>query len=144
MCGNDIGRLDPLLGPAGRLWVAYPKGKAVKTDLNRDTLRAFLGDRKWKAVSLVAIDDLWAAMRFKPQGAADRKVDVLGIATLIACITPLLLALTWATDLGWEAPRVRILIGTAVVMLFAFLAVERRASEPLIPLSLFSNPIVAI
>ena len=81
---------------------------------------------------------------FKPQGAADRKIDLLGIATLIACITPLLLALTWATDLGWEAARVRLLIGMSVVMLFAFLAVERRAPEPLIPLSLFSNPIVSI
>ncbi|MGH9198205.1 MAG: hypothetical protein ACRD1T_21040 [Acidimicrobiia bacterium] len=49
----------------GRLWIAYPKGKAIKTDLNRDTLNEHLQQRKWQGVSLVAIDDIWAAMRFK-------------------------------------------------------------------------------
>lgn len=66
LLGKDLPHLARALEPRGRLWIAYPKGKAVATDLNRDTLRAFLEGRKWKAVALVAIDDLWAAVRFKP------------------------------------------------------------------------------
>ena len=45
----------------------YPKGGAkAGTDLNRDVLWQLVGPRGWTGVSLVAIDDTWSAMRFRP------------------------------------------------------------------------------
>ena len=41
--------------------------------------------------------------------------------TLIVCMVPLLLALTWVTDYGWASVRVEVLLAIAVVMLAAFL-----------------------
>ena len=72
-----------------------------------------------------------------------RKIDWAGVATLILCIVPLLLALTWVTNYGWSSPRVEGLLVFAAVMLGAFLFSETKASEPLIPLILFRNPIIS-
>jgi hypothetical protein len=64
--------------------------------------------------------------------------------TLIACIVPLLLALTWVTEYGWTSPRVEGLLAWAAVMLACFLYAETKAAEPLLPLTLFHNPIISI
>jgi EmrB/QacA subfamily drug resistance transporter len=116
------------------------------------TLGGWLTDQvSWRAcfyvnlpVGLVAL----AAMHFefpnmKARGSAQR-LDWAGIGALIACIGPLLVALTLATDLGWGSQRVVVLLAVAVVMLFVFLLVESRAAAPLIPLSLFRDPVIAV
>jgi len=79
----------------------------------------------------------------RPEGAK-RVIDWAGVLTLICCIVPLLLAFTFVTDYGWTSGRVELLLGIAIVMLAAFLSVETKAVEPLIPLSLFRQPVIAL
>jgi EmrB/QacA subfamily drug resistance transporter len=79
----------------------------------------------------------------RPQGVR-RRLDWAGVLTLIACIVPLLLALTWVTEYGWTSPRVEGLLAWAAVMLACFLYAETKAAEPLLPLTLFHNPIISI
>src|SRR4051812_19092328 len=93
------------------------------------------------AVAVTAISMQFPHM--KPRAAA-RQLDWPGFATLIACVVPLLLALTWATTYGWGSTRVvSLLIGSAV-MLAAFISVESRSPDPMMPLSLFRNPVISI
>ena len=67
-----------------------------------------------------------------------RKIDFLGISVLAAGVIPLLLALNWAgTTYAWASVPVVGLLTGAGVMVALFLVVERRAPEPIIPLSLF-------
>ncbi|HUJ63042.1 MAG TPA: YdeI/OmpD-associated family protein [Kofleriaceae bacterium] len=47
------------------LWVCYPKANGLGTDLSRDTLRLALGEKGLTAVSQIAIDDVWSALRFR-------------------------------------------------------------------------------
>jgi hypothetical protein len=47
-------------------WVAYPKGGALGTDLNRDSLAALLQEEGIRPVTQVAIDATWSALRFRP------------------------------------------------------------------------------
>ena len=55
-----------LLSPQVVLWVAYPKGTSkLRADLNRDTIRAYAEGIGLEAVSLIAIDDVWSALRLK-------------------------------------------------------------------------------
>jgi hypothetical protein len=49
------------------VWIAYPKAGKLGTDLNRDSLRESLADRGVQPVRQVAIDDVWSALRFRPQ-----------------------------------------------------------------------------
>jgi hypothetical protein len=53
------------LTPNGILWISYPKGKAIATDLNRDSLYRMVLEHGLQGVSQVAIDDVWSALRFK-------------------------------------------------------------------------------
>jgi hypothetical protein len=53
------------LEPNGILWISYPKGKAIPTDLNRDSLYRAMLEADLQAVTQVAIDDTWSALRFK-------------------------------------------------------------------------------
>src|SRR3954469_3347545 len=75
---------------------------------------------------------------------ADHRLDWAGFATLIGWIVPLLLALTWATQYGWGAPRVLSLFVVSTVMFGALLYAESQAAEPIIPLTFFTQPIIAV
>jgi EmrB/QacA subfamily drug resistance transporter len=116
------------------------------------TLGGFLTDHyTWRAVfyvnlpvGLVAAIAIWLEFpAFRPHGV-ERKIDFTGVLTLIACLLPLLLALTWVTDYGWGSMRVESLIGFSILMLAAFLFAETKATDPVIPLALFRNPIIAV
>lgn len=49
------------------LWIAYPKGGAkAGTDLNRDILWNAVSEHNLSGVTLVSLDDVWSAMRFRP------------------------------------------------------------------------------
>jgi hypothetical protein len=57
------------------LWIAYPKKSgAIRTDISRDHGWEPLVDDGLDAVSLVSIDDTWAAIRFRhaPRLRAER------------------------------------------------------------------------
>jgi len=95
-------------------------------------------------VGILSITAIWIMFPyFHPQGVR-RIIDWAGVGSLVACLVPLLLALTWVTQYGWSSPRVESLLAGAAVMLAVFLFVETRAPEPLIPLSLFRNPIILV
>jgi EmrB/QacA subfamily drug resistance transporter len=93
--------------------------------------------------ALAAIAVLVEFPYFRPQGVR-RQIDWLGVFTLSACLVPLLLALTWVSQYGWLSQRVMPLLILAALMLVAFLLTESRAAEPLLPLWLFRNPIIAV
>jgi hypothetical protein len=57
------------LAPGGILWVCYPKGQSLETDLNRDVVRVTLAEVGLEVVSQVAVDEVWSAMRAKRQDA---------------------------------------------------------------------------
>ncbi len=116
------------------------------------TLGGFLTDHySWRAVfyvnlpvGVIAAVAIWLEFpSFRPHGV-ERKIDFAGVIALILCLVPLLLALTWVTDYGWTSTRVESLLVFSTLMLAAFLFAETRAPEPLIPLVLFRNPIIAI
>ena len=49
-------------GPSTSVWIAYRKGDK---EFHRDTLGALAKSLELQAVSLVAIDDTWSALRVK-------------------------------------------------------------------------------
>lgn len=59
------------------LWVCYPKGSAkVATDLNRDILWEKMSKFGLAGVSLVSLDNVWSAMRFRPTEKVGKKSKV--------------------------------------------------------------------
>jgi len=116
------------------------------------TLGGWLTDQwSWRAcfwvnlpVGAVAVTAIYLEFPHMKPRAAARRLDWAGFITLTACVVPLLLGLTWATEYGWGSARVISLLIVAAIMLAAFLSVESRTAEPMIPLDLFRNPVIAI
>jgi hypothetical protein len=62
-------KLSKLAAPNALVWISYPKKTSkVKGDLSRDVIREAMKGVGWRAVSIVAIDDVWSALRFRPAG----------------------------------------------------------------------------
>ena len=116
------------------------------------TLGGWLTDQiSWRAafyvnlpvgiVATVAILTQFPDLR--PKGVL-RVMDWPGLVTLIGFFAPLLLALTWVTDYGWGSARVQVLLVAAAIMLAGFIYAETKAVEPLLPLTLFRNPVISM
>jgi EmrB/QacA subfamily drug resistance transporter len=74
---------------------------------------------------------------------AARRVDLPGQVALTGGLFLLTLALLRGNDVGWGAAATIIELAAAGVLLLAFLGVERRVREPMLPLGLFRIPAFA-
>jgi EmrB/QacA subfamily drug resistance transporter len=82
---------------------------------------------------------IWRALpTFRPS-AARPKIDYVGASILAAALVPFLVGLTNKQSGNWSDPAVGGLIALGLVIGAVFVAVESRASEPLVPLRLFRN-----
>jgi len=75
----------------------------------------------------------------------EHKLDVLGTVSLTAAIALLLITLLEGSELwGWIDVRTLGLVALSGVGLMLFLWQENRAPEPMLPLTLFKNPVIAV
>jgi EmrB/QacA subfamily drug resistance transporter len=73
------------------------------------------------------------------------KIDYLGAGLLMAAITCIVLVTTWGgTELEWGSATIVGMSAAAVVLLVAFVAVQRRVDEPVLPLRLFRNQVFSV
>ncbi len=72
-----------------------------------------------------------------------RSVDWAGALVITAGLTPLLIALSLGGTPGWDWGSAKVvgLLAMAAVFLLAFIVIETKAREPIIPLDLFKNRI---
>ena len=111
----------------------------------------FITDRwGWRALFFVALPVGLAALFFivrnlhLPHQRRDAKVDVAGIVLLTIGLTTSLLATSWGgTTHPWTSATILGLFAIGFVALVAFVWVETRAEEPVLPLRLFNIPVFA-
>ncbi|MFC4768028.1 MDR family MFS transporter [Effusibacillus consociatus] len=73
------------------------------------------------------------------------KVDYLGAGTMAVSIVTLLLGLVFGgKEYAWTSWQVIGLFGASLLFLILFLVMERKASEPMLPLTMFRNPVVTV
>ncbi len=90
-------------------------------------------------LGIIALVWCWFLLKVPHQKRAVT-IDWLGIGLLGILITSLVLGAGWAgTTYPWASWQIIGCGAIALVCLVAFIAWERRAAEPLLPLSLFSN-----
>jgi hypothetical protein len=62
-------RLSKYAAPNALVWISYPKKTSKRAgNLSRDVIRKAMSGTGWCAVSIVAIDEVWSALRFRPAG----------------------------------------------------------------------------
>ena len=95
-------------------------------------------------IGLVALVITSAALKM-PHVRRDHSIDYLGAALVVGSVSSFLLYTAWAgPDLGWGSGTGIALLVAGVVLAVAFVLVERRAAEPIIPMRLFGNSIFSI
>ncbi|MEU6848251.1 MFS transporter [Streptomyces sp. NPDC046716] len=140
--------IGTLLGPAGAgrsqsvIGVLLPAAM-----IGGPLIGGFLTDRlDWRwvfyvnlPVGAVALAAISVGVRVRTERVQAR-VDVAGAALLTTAILALTLLASWAgTTYAWTSPRIGGLALVSVASLVAFVAVERRAAEPVIPPRLFRD-----
>ena len=92
-------------------------------------------------IGLVALGIVGAVLKL-PHVKRSHKIDYLGAATVAAAVTTLLLAISWSgPGNGWGDGTTIALLVAAVVLAVAFVFIELRVAEPIIPMDLFKGRI---
>jgi EmrB/QacA subfamily drug resistance transporter len=88
-------------------------------------------------IGVVALAVIATALRI-PHKATRHVIDYLGTYLIAAVATCLVLvASLGGTTWGWGSPQIIALAALGVILAVAFVAVERKAAEPVLPLKLF-------
>jgi EmrB/QacA subfamily drug resistance transporter len=100
----------------------------------------------WRWVLLVNVPVGLAVLAMAARLLTDRvvdhrpRLDVPGAVTATAGLGALVLGITQIEAYGWISPQTLVPVAIAVVLLATFVALQRRAPEPLMPLSLLRLP----
>jgi EmrB/QacA subfamily drug resistance transporter len=95
-------------------------------------------------IGAVALAVVTATLNHTVPGKRPR-IDYTGAALLAAGLTAILLVTTWGgREYAWSSADIVGLGAAAVVLLAGFIARERRAAEPILPLRLFRDPVFVV
>lgn len=99
-------------------------------------------------IGLAAFAVAWFTLKL-PTHRSGKKIDVAGIFFMVIATSGLVLATSWDSWTGnrgydWSDPGLLALVIGTLVSIAAFIMVELRAEEPLLPLRLFKNPTFTI
>jgi EmrB/QacA subfamily drug resistance transporter len=125
-----------ILGAAGLGNALGPLIGGVLTDLASWRWIFFLN----VPIAIFAVLVTYFLVHVEEPESSDHRIDYAGITTLSVGLVSLLVALDQVDDWGWGDPRVIGLLVLCVVMLVAFLPIERRAgSHALVPKEVMRN-----
>ncbi|WP_395657133.1 MFS transporter [Nocardioides sp.] len=103
----------------------------------------------WSSVFLVTVPATTAAALLarrlldeSPRGSR-RRFDAAGAVTVTGAVVALVHGALGAAESGWTSPTTLATLGAAAVLAAAFVAVERRAGDPLVPLGLFRSRVLS-
>jgi EmrB/QacA subfamily drug resistance transporter len=109
----------------------------------------------WRAIFLVnvpiGVAVLWVTARRVGEGKdpTPRRIDWAGQTTLIAGLFLLVLALLRGNDDGWDSTGIVVALVGAAILLCAFVIIQARSREPMLPVRLmrrreFAGPQIAV
>ena len=88
-------------------------------------------------IGAVVLFVIWRTLPTHHEPDADRHIDYLGGAVFVAALVPILIGFTNKQSGDWTNPEVGGLIALGALFAAAFVWVESRAKEPILPLELF-------
>ena len=90
-------------------------------------------------IGVISLYVIWHLLPNIKRAGASRNLDILGGAVFIVGISMFLIGLTNKQSGEWTDPSVGGLIAVSLAIIAAFVLIEARAKEPIVPLDLFRN-----
>jgi EmrB/QacA subfamily drug resistance transporter len=134
---------------------AAERGKAIGTWAGVSALALAIGPVlggflteavSWRAIFFInlpvgagAVFATLFAVRESRDTTVGREVDYAGVVTLTVALTALVLALIEGNSWGWSSTSILALFAASVVMMIAFVIVERRVATPMVEFPLFAS-----
>ncbi|MBI5897452.1 MAG: MFS transporter, partial [Desulfobacterales bacterium] len=154
MMATGFAVIGDLFAPAERgRYIGLGSGLFALSSVIGPTLGGFITDTfSWPWVFFINIPFCMAMIvlfllyfpHLRPEVRRHR-IDLAGILALVLVITPAMLALSWGGgEQGWRATPLRWLLALSFVMFIVFLLIEYYSAEPIIPLEMFKDRIVAV
>jgi EmrB/QacA subfamily drug resistance transporter len=123
------------------IWGGIAAGGATVGVITGGLLTRYAG---WQYIFFLNVPIGAAALALAPRivpdsrlAATRRRFDALGALAGTAGLVVLVDAIAQAPQYGWGATRTIALLAVSVALLTAFLVIENRAKEPILPLSIF-------
>ncbi len=93
-------------------------------------------------LGMLALFMIARVMPSLPPAGRKGALDALGATLIVTTFLPMLLALTWAgSTYPWGSPIIIGMLAFSAASLLAFVLVEKRAADPMLPLELFRIPV---
>jgi EmrB/QacA subfamily drug resistance transporter len=93
----------------------------------------------WVNVPIGLVASILARLRLAESYGPATRLDLPAVVLATGGAVGIVWGLVRAADLGWGNPQIIAALTTGVLLLSAFVAWERRAREPMLPLRLFEN-----
>lgn len=144
---NHVYREGKARGRAVGIWAAGASLALTAGPLAGGALIALVG---WRSIFLVnlpiGLAGLWLTWRYAKETvqSSDRKLDLLGQAAAIGALGSLAGAMIEGGVLGWSHAGVLAGFGAFALFTALFVWQERRAQQPMLPLSLFNHRMFAL
>jgi len=95
-------------------------------------------------LGLFAIAMTSSPLKHLPQEIRQHRLDLIGSVLIVVATVCFMLTLTWGgSRFAWNSPTIIALLGASVAVGIVFASHLRKADEPLLPLDVLRNPIVA-
>ena len=154
MMANAFTTIGDLFPPAERgKYQGYMSGLFGLSSIIGPTLGGFITDTlSWHWVFFVNVPlgvlVIFLFIFFFPSIKPDNlkhKIDYPGLLALVLAVVPAMLALSWGgVEYPWNSPQIIVMFIFSAAMSVLFIFIESRSTEPIIPLSLFRNRIIAV
>ena len=134
-------------GRAVGIWAAGASFALISGPLLGGALIALVG---WRSIFLVnlpiGLAGLWLSWRYASETtrSPQREIDLPGQVAAIAALGCLAGAIIEGGTLGWRHPFVIAAFAASAVLAMLFVLRERRAPQPMLPLSLFGHRLFAL
>src|SRR5713226_5635402 len=145
---SAIAIIGDLVSPRERgQYMGYIMAVMMVATIGGPLLGGFITDSfSWRWIFYINLPIGGAALAYLaatlklPKRRIEHRVDYLGAAILAVATTAIVLISTWGgAEYSWRSPQILGLGAAAVAAVVAFIRVEARAAEPILPLHIFRN-----